>query len=95
MPSNVKKGYIFGPSTIKWAAACIAILILGSWYYYSAWKSFDHNNNLRTEAYVIENFDEGIIADYLIEIPAKAHKNKEVIENSLENIDEELFIEEL
>lgn len=94
-PDNIVRGHIFGPVAYKWAAACVAILVLGSGYYYLAWNSFYDSNSVSTEAYVLENVDEEIISDYLTAIPVKANKNIETIDNSLENIDEELILDEL
>jgi hypothetical protein len=76
-------------------AASILILILGSAYYYFAWKSFDPGNYTNTEAYIIENFDETTITEYLIEISSHNKSNTELIDSSLENIDEEIIIEAL
>jgi len=94
-PEIIVRGHIFGSSTIKWAAACIAILVLGSGYYFLAWNSFNNRNSVYNEAYVLENVDEEIITDYFTELPDKANKNKEAIDNSLDNIDEEIIIEGL
>jgi len=92
---KVIRGHMFGPSTLKWAAAFIVIGILGSGYYYFAWNSFYDRNIATTEAYILENVDEEIITDYFTELPDKANKNKEAIDNSLDNIDEEIIIEGL
>lgn len=88
-------GHLFGSSAFKWAAASIVILILGSGYYYLAWKSFYYSNNMSSEAYIIENFDEGTISEYLSSIPPKTKKDIEARDNLLNNIDEELIIDEL
>lgn len=93
-PDNLVKGHIFGPSTLKWAAAFIVIGILGSGYYYFAWNSF-YDQKSATEAYVIENVDVEIISEYFANMPIKVNKKNEAIDNSLENIDEEIMIEEL
>ena len=89
------KEHVFGPTTLKWMAASIAILILGSAYYYKAWKTFNPGNYTNTESYVIENIDEATISEYLTEISVSDDQNIEIIDNSLETIDEEIFIEEL
>jgi len=91
---NVIRGHLFHHSAIKWAAASIVILVLGSGYYYLAWNSF-YDRKSATEAYVLENVDEEIMTDYVAEIPTKAGKKNESIDNSLENIDEEIIIEGL
>ena len=92
---KLSKRHVFGPATHRWIAASIAILILGSAYYYKAWKSFNPGNYTNTESYIIENFDEATITEYLTEISAKSDDKNELMENSLENIDEEIIIEEL
>jgi hypothetical protein len=91
---NVSRRHFFGPTTIRWMAASFAILILGSVYYYRAWKSFNPGNYTNTESYIIENFDEGTITDYLSDIQVKDQKKIEILDNSIESIDEELIIEE-
>jgi hypothetical protein len=91
---NVVRGYIFGYKALKWVAASIVIVLLGSGYYYLAWNSFYDNKSI-TEAYILENVDEEIITDYVAEIPVKGNIKKENIDNSLEEIDEEIIIEGL
>jgi hypothetical protein len=95
MPGRVVRGHVFGPKTLKWIAASIAILILASGYYYKAWKSFDPGNYTNSESYVIENFDEATITEYLTEISSVNETTDELIDNTLGNIDEEIIIEEL
>jgi hypothetical protein len=92
--NNVVRGHVFGPKALKWVAASIAIVLFASGYYYIAWNSF-YDNIKVTEAYVLENVDEEIFSDYFAALAVKNTKMKENIDNSLEEIDEEILIEGL
>jgi hypothetical protein len=91
----VRKHFLHSKA-VKWAAAASIVILLGSGYYYISLKSNYNYNNVSTESFVIENVDEETISEYISDIPTKPQdKNKEAIDNSLDNIDEDLIIEDL
>jgi hypothetical protein len=94
LKGKVVKGHFFGSRFLKWAAASIIILLLGSGYYYFAWNSF-YDNAKVTEIYVLENVDEEIMTEFVADIPSKSKNKHEAIDNSLDNIDEEILMDEL